>query len=61
LTGKINVAQVLIHAATQIPIPTLDDSATREFHRLVKKQSATSSTLRGVAKIFSSVTADAFG
>jgi hypothetical protein len=36
LTGKIDVPQVFIYAATQIPIPTLDDSATREFHRVVK-------------------------
>ena len=36
LTRKIGIAEVLIHSATQIPIPSLDDSATREFHRVVK-------------------------
>ena len=36
LTRKIGIAEVLIHSATQIPIPSLDDSATREFHRMVK-------------------------
>jgi hypothetical protein len=36
LTGKIDVAEVLIHSATQIPISPLDESATRELHRVVK-------------------------
>jgi hypothetical protein len=36
LTGKVDIAEVLIYSATQIPISTLDDSVTREFHRVVK-------------------------
>src|SRR5262245_49541766 len=32
LTGKIHIAEVLIYSATQIPVPTFDDSEAREFH-----------------------------
>jgi hypothetical protein len=36
LTGEIDIAEVFIHSATQIPILSFDDSVTREFHRVVK-------------------------